>query len=50
VWAYLLVQYAISALICQAATGADIDPDRISFVKAVQLVRRTATGTAAFSP
>ncbi|GAA3227791.1 IS4 family transposase [Dactylosporangium siamense] len=34
VWAYLLVQYAISALICQAATSADIDPDRSSFVKA----------------
>jgi hypothetical protein len=50
VWAYLLVQHAISALICQAATGADIDPDRISFVKAVNLIRRTATGTAAFPP
>jgi hypothetical protein len=50
IWAYLLVQYAISALICQAATGADIDPDRISFVKAVNLIRRTATGTAAFPP
>jgi hypothetical protein len=50
VWAYLLVQHAVNSLICQAATGADIDPDRISFVKAVNLIRRTATGTAAFPP
>ena len=26
IWAYLLVHYAINSLICQAATGADIDP------------------------
>jgi hypothetical protein len=50
VWAYLLVHYAINALICRAATGADIDPDRVSFVKALRIARRTATGTARFSP
>ena len=50
VWAYLLVHYAINALIGRAATGADIDPDRVSFVKAVRIARRTATGTARFSP
>ena len=50
VWAYLLVHYAVNALICRAATGADIDPDRVSFVKAVRIARRTATGTARFSP
>ncbi|MEV4137183.1 IS4 family transposase [Dactylosporangium sp. NPDC049742] len=48
VWAYLLVQHAISALICRASTGADIDPDRVSVVNAVHLIRRTATRTAAF--
>lgn len=48
IWAYLLVHYAINSLICQAATGADIDPDRISFLKTLNIVRRTATGTAAF--
>ncbi|MCX5071554.1 IS4 family transposase [Streptomyces sp. NBC_00513] len=47
VWAHLLVHYAISSLICQAATGADSDPDRISLLRAVNIVRRTATGTAA---
>ncbi|MCZ4103324.1 IS4 family transposase [Streptomyces sp. So13.3] len=50
IWAYLLVHYAINSLICQAATGADIDPDRISFLRTVNIVRRTATGTAAFPP
>ena len=49
-WAYLLTHYAINALICRAATGADIDPDRVSFVKAVRIARRTATGTARFPP
>jgi hypothetical protein len=49
VWAYLPVHYAINALICRAATGAEIDPDRVSFVKAVRIARRTATGTARFS-
>ncbi|WP_042378130.1 IS4 family transposase [Streptacidiphilus melanogenes] len=48
IWAYLLVHYAINSLICQAATGADIDPDRGSFLRTVNIVRRTATGTAAF--
>ncbi|MER6522962.1 hypothetical protein ABT246_39835 [Streptomyces sp. NPDC001553] len=47
IWAYLLVHYAISSLICPAATGADSDPDRISLLRAVNIVRRTATGTAA---
>jgi hypothetical protein len=50
IWAFLLVQFAISSLICTAATGADIDPDRISFARALRLVRRSATGTASFPP
>ncbi|WP_326750793.1 hypothetical protein OIE73_00885 [Streptomyces hirsutus] len=50
IWAYLLVHYAINSLTCQAATGAGIDPDRISFLRTLNVVRRTATGTAAFPP
>jgi hypothetical protein len=50
IWAWLLVHYAISALIAQAAQAADLDPDRISFTRVLRLVRRTATGTAAFPP
>jgi hypothetical protein len=31
IYGYLLTHYAISALICRAATEADIDPDRVKF-------------------
>ena len=31
IWGYLLTHYAISALICAAATAAGIDPDRVKF-------------------
>jgi hypothetical protein len=50
IWAWLLVHHALSRLITHAADAADIDPDRISFTRALRLVRRTATGTAAFPP
>lgn len=50
IWAYLIVHHAISALIAQASAAADLDPDRISFAKALRLIRRTATGTAAIPP
>lgn len=50
IWAWLTVHHAISALIARAAEAADIDPDRVSFVRALRIVRRTATGTAAFPP
>ena len=50
IWAWLTVHYALAALITQAAEATDIDPDRISFTRALRLVRRTATGTAGFSP
>jgi hypothetical protein len=50
IWAWLLVHYAISALIARAAQAADLDPDRISFTRVLRLLRRTATGTAAFLP
>jgi hypothetical protein len=48
--AYLIVHHAISALIAKASAAADQDPDRVSFVKVLRLVRRTATGTADISP
>ncbi|MGH3809662.1 MAG: IS4 family transposase, partial [Pseudonocardiaceae bacterium] len=50
IWAWLLVHHALSRLITQAADATDIDPDRISFTRVLRLVRRTATGTAAFPP
>jgi hypothetical protein len=33
IYGYLLTQHAISALICRAATAADIDPDRVRFTR-----------------
>jgi hypothetical protein len=50
IWAYLITHHAISALIAAASAAADLDPDRISFAKALRLIRRTATGTAAIPP
>jgi len=50
IYGYLLAHHAISALICQAATEADIDPDRVRFTRTVRIIRR-ATGTGpAFPP
>jgi len=40
IYGYLLTHYAISALICRAATEADIDPDRVKFTRTIRIVRR----------
>lgn len=54
IWALLIVQHAISDVIAQASEFLDPHPDRptyaISYTKALRLIRRTATGTAAFPP
>jgi hypothetical protein len=49
IYGYLLAHWAISGLICQAATEADIDPDRVKFTRTVRVVRRAIT-PAAFPP
>jgi hypothetical protein len=49
IWGYLLTHYAISALICDAATAAGIDPDRVKFKRTLRIIRR-AVGPAAFPP
>jgi hypothetical protein len=49
IYGYLLTHYAISALICQAATEAGIDPDRVKFKRTARIVRRRAD-PAAFPP
>jgi hypothetical protein len=46
IYGYLLTHYAISALICQAATEAAIDPDRVKFLRTVRIIRRRAAGPA----
>ena len=50
IYGYLLVHYAISALIGRAAANAGLDPDRVSYTRTLRLARRAATGTAAFPP
>ncbi|HEY5990855.1 MAG TPA: IS4 family transposase [Streptosporangiaceae bacterium] len=41
-WAYLALYQAIRAIMCLAAAGARLDPDRISFTATLHAVRRTA--------
>ena len=50
IWAWLIVHYALAVLITRAAEAADVDPDRVSFTRVLRIARRTATGTAGFSP
>jgi hypothetical protein len=50
VWGFLLVHYAIRALMHQAALDAGLDPDRISFTRTLRLVRRQVPAQAALSP
>ncbi len=50
VWGFLLVHWAIRDLMHTAALNADIDPDRVSFIRTLRLARRTVTEQAAFSP
>jgi Insertion element 4 transposase N-terminal len=50
IWAWLSVHYAVAVLVTRAAEAADMDPDRISYTRTLRLVRRSATGTAAFPP
>ncbi|MGC2780976.1 MAG: IS4 family transposase [Bradyrhizobium sp.] len=49
IYGYLLTHYAISALICTAATAAGIDPDLVKFKRTVRIIRRRVTDPA-FSP
>ncbi len=49
-WALLLSHYAIRCLMCEAADEADVDPDRLSFMRSLRVVRRQVTDQADFSP
>jgi transposase IS4-like protein len=48
IWGYFLTHYAVTALICTAATNAGIDPDRVKFKRAIRIIRRA--DDPAFSP
>jgi hypothetical protein len=49
-WALLLAHYAIRALMTEAADTADLDPDRLSFIRTLNIIRRQVTNQAGFSP
>lgn len=50
IWALLLAHYAIRTFMVEAADTTDIDPDRLSTIRAINIVRRSITDPAAFSP
>jgi len=50
IYGYLLTHYALSALICRAATEAGIDPGRVKFTRTTKIIRRSLTRPADFSP
>jgi len=50
VYAYFLTHYAIRALMYQAADRAQLDPDRLSFINALRVVRRRIVAQSLFSP
>ncbi|WP_372405003.1 IS4 family transposase [Streptomyces luteireticuli] len=50
IWALLLTHYAVRHLMCEAADQADIDPDRLSFIRSLRIIRRQITDQAGFSP
>ena len=49
-WGMLCVHYAIRALICRVATEGDIDPDRLSFTRALRAARRSVRRPGADHP
>lgn len=50
IWGILLAHYAIRHLMHEAADTADVDPDRLSFIRSLKIVRRQITVQADFSP
>ena len=50
VGAHLLVHYAIRKLVHQAALTEGLDPDRLSFVGSLRIVRRHLVSYQPFSP
>lgn len=49
-WGHLCCHYAIRTLMLEAAHDTDVDPDRVSFVAALRIVRRSITAARDFPP
>ena len=50
IWGHLCCHYAIRSLMLDAADHAGRDPDRVSFVAALRISRRSIAGQGAFPP
>lgn len=50
IWGHLCCHYAIRSLMTQAAEHAGHDPDRVSFVAALRIVRQSVAQQGAFPP
>lgn len=50
IWGHLCCHYAIRTLMWEAADHARVDPDRVSFVATLRIVRRTLSAARDFSP
>ena len=50
IWGHLCCHYAIRTLMWEAAEQADEDPDRVSFVAALRIARRSVAQRGAFPP
>jgi hypothetical protein len=50
IWGHLCCHYAIRTLMFAAAHEADIDPDRVSFVAALRIARRSLSQARDFPP
>jgi len=50
IWGHLCCHYAIRSLMAEAAAHSGHDPDRISFVAALRITRRTLAHPGVFSP
>ena len=50
IWGLFLTHYAIRSFMAEAADTTEIDPDRISTIRAINIIRRSVTDPAVFSP
>lgn len=50
IWGLLITHYAIRDLMREAADDIDIDPDRLSFIRGLRMVRRSVTNGDDFPP
>jgi hypothetical protein len=50
IWALFLTHYAIRSFMKEAADTTELDPDRLSTIRAINIIRRSVTDPAEFSP